>query len=920
MRRDIVKRHEGTYAALTVFLVLISLTLYQWHNVSQNAVDSAEQRFDFRVSEITSLIEQRIRAYESALQGGAGLFAAATTVSRKDWQKYVQSLDLNSNYPGIQGLGYARVVEPDEREALVERIREQGYPEFSIWPEGERQVYTAIVYLEPFDWRNRRAFGYDMFSDPLRHEAMARARDTAKASATRAVSLVQETSNNTQKGFLLYLPVYAGGEIPQTLVERRDRLIGYVYSPFRMRDLMQGILGINALVDIRMEIFDGEGVAPDEKIFDSGTGAAAEPDAESLFETTVPFKFAGHQWTLRFSSLPPLEAIAKTGNGQLVLLGGLLISFLLAAFIWALWLNRARGWALAEANINLMQEMTQREHLELRLDRFFSMSTDILSTLNLDGTFRKVNPACEKILGFEARAMEGRHFVDTVHSEDREQAKEELQALAEKKVHRATMEIRNLTDSGGVRWVEWHFVAAEQEPALYANGRDMTERKQMEQQLHRSAFYDKLTGTANRALFLDRLKHVIERAHRYGKNYAVLIMDMDNFKAVNDSYGHLTGDKLLAAFAQRVQQQLRPVDTCARFGGDEFILLIEEAENAEAVRYVAERIQKALSLPFVFDGHELRIGSSMGIAMGDSRYKTTQQALRDADMALYEAKRQGKNRYLFFDEKMRTEQLTRTAVEEELSQALNRQELDVIYQPIIDLRDGQMVGCEALVRWEHPSLGEMSPVDFIPMAEKSGLITAIGRFVTERACQDLAGWLSAPAVPRNLFVSVNLSPKEFFVSGLVEHIDKVLHRHGLQGQNLRLEVTEGVLIERDQEAAVIFRKLQAMGVQICIDDFGTGYSSLSYLQALPINVLKLDRSLIQQIQISETSHEIARTVLSLARALDVQSVAEGAETDDQLQAIKDAGFNFAQGFGLHRPMDRGALEALLHQSLPTERT
>lgn len=895
------------YAALTVFLLLISLTLYQWHNVSQNAIHSATQRFDFGVSQITSAIGQRIVTYETALQGGVGLFAA-TTVGREDWQRYVQSLDLQQNYPGIQGLGFSIVLEPDQMESLVESVRAQGYPDFTVWPEGERELYTAIIYLEPFDWRNRRAFGYDMFSDPIRREAMQRARDTGKASATQALSLVQETTTDSQMGFLIYLPVYGQGRVPETVAERREQLLGFVYAPFRVRDLMRGILAPEMLVDVQLEIFDGQGTDPNQKIYDSIPGQGAR---RALFTAIVPFEFNGHHWTLRFSSRAPLEATTTAANRELILVGGVFISLLLGGFVWTLVLNRSRGWALAQANADLMQEMTQREHLEGRLDRFFSVATDILATLDLDGAFNKVNPACEEILGFEARALEKRHFIDTVYGEDRDQARKELLALTDGKIQRATIEVRNLTESGGLRWIEWRFVAAEQEPALYVSGRDMTERKQMEQELHRSAFYDKLTGTANRALFMNRLKHAIERCHRYEKGYAVLIMDIDNFKTINDSYGHLTGDKLLMAFAQRVQQQLRPVDTCARFGGDEFILLIEEAESAEDVRYVAERIQRALNLPFVFDGHELRVGSSMGVALGDRLYQTTQQVLRDADLALYEAKGQGKNRYLVFDEKMRSDQLTRRAVEDELTHALSRRELDVVYQPIIDLRTDTVVGCEALVRWEHPTLGEMSPADFIPMAEKSGLINAIGRFVSDRACRDLAGWLAIPGVSRDFFVSVNLSPKEFFVGDLIETTRTVLDRYRLQGHNLRLEVTEGVLIERNQEAAVIFNRLQTMGIQICIDDFGTGYSSLSYLQTLPIDVLKLDRSLIQQIQVSRTSHEIARTVLSLANALNVKSVAEGAETDAQLQAIRDVGFNFAQGFSLYRPMDRHSLEALL---------
>lgn len=896
-----------------MLLVLLSFTLYQWHSVSQSAINAATQRFEFRVNEIFAAIETRIRAYESALQGGAGLFAVTGDVTLEEWQKYAQSLDLQQNFPGIQGLGWTPAIEPHQKDDLIRRMHLQGFPEFTIWPEGDRPLHTPIIYIEPFNWRNRRAFGYDMFSDPTRRAAMVRARDTGLATATDAVSLVQETKRDVQRGFLMYVPVYAGGAVPPTVSERREALRGFVYSPFRMDDLMQGILGPNALSDIHMEIFAGKGTDPEQKIY----GSVAEPGrlkTPPMLKAVVPFEFNGQRWTIRFTSLPPLEALARDDSSELVLLGGTVLSFLMAGFIWALWQSQSRRRALDQANLDLAEEASYREHLELRLNRFFSLSTDLLCTLNLDGTLGAVNPAWETILGFQTRDLQGQPLVSLVYLEDRKRLATELAALAENKTSRSTIEVRNLTASGSTRWVEWHLATAEKEPALYATGRDVHERREMEQQLHRSAFYDTLTGMANRALFLDRLQHVIERAHRYGERFAVLILDMDNFKNVNDSYGHLVGDRLLVAFAERVQQQLRPVDTCARFGGDEFILLVEEAGSATDVRYVAGRILHALASPFFIDGHELFAYSSMGISMGDSRYNTTQQILRDADAALYEAKRQGKNRYLLFDEKMRKEQLTRKAVENELSQALQREELDVVYQPIVDLRTGEPVGCEALVRWEHPQLGKMQPEDFIPMAESSGLITAIGSFVTERACRDLVGWLESPRVPPGFYVGVNLSPKEFFVGNLVDKVSQLLESAGLEGRNLRLEVTEGVLIDRYEDAASIFGRLQAMGVQICIDDFGTGYSSLSYLQSLPIDVLKLDRSLIEQIQVSEKSHEIARTVLSLANVLNVQSIAEGVETDAQLQAITDLGFNYAQGFQLHRPMSRHAIHYLLQQA------
>lgn len=910
----IEQQKSGLLVAITTLGVLLGVTAWLWYSSLQSSVASATQRFEFRNADVALAISQRFDNYEQVLIGGAAFVEGARSVNRADWRRYVDKLNLEERFPGILGLGYSKVVAPEEMQEFIEKTRRQDHKNFNIWPEGDRSLYTTILYLEPENWRNRRALGYDMFTESQRRAAMERARDTGTVSATGIVSLVQEDGTDEQPGFLMYFPLYSGDEAPLGTLQRQQQLTGFVYSPFRLYDLMRGIIGRHSLPYRRLEIFEGPHAISAQRIFDS---EATTPDIdlhEPLFTEEVPLDFNGAHWTLRFTSLPSFEASADINKPMWLLYGGVLFSFLVAGFIWALWVSQRRGWALSRASTNLLHEANQREYLKEELRQFFSMSPDILCILDTSGSFRQVNPACERIFGFPSSVLEDRSFIETLHPDDKAEARDDIEALRKKTVRRITRELRNITASDEVRWIEWSFVAAEREPVFYGYGRDITGRKQMEQQLHYSAFHDKLTGVANRALFLDRLTHVIERANRFGENYAVFIMDIDNFKSINDSYGHLAGDQLLVAFADRVQAQLRPVDTCARFGGDEFTLLVEETESEEAVNALADRILAALRPAFSVEGGELHVGSSIGIAVSTAhnRFETTEQVLKHADLALYEAKKQGKGRFVIFDERMQSEQVSKAQMESELRQALGRHELQVHYQPIIELLHGHIAGCEALVRWDHPTLGKIAPDQFIPIAETSGLIGHLGRHVTDTACEALARWLDQGVVAPDFFVSVNLSPREFFLRDSVDYISAMLTKHGLRGTNLRIEVTEGVLIERDQHASNIFGRLQDLGVRIYIDDFGTGYSSLSYLRSLPIDGIKLDRSFVEQTRYTAKNREITRTVLELANVLELQSIVEGVETEEQLQFVKSLGFGFAQGFGLYHPMPALEMHSLMH--------
>jgi diguanylate cyclase (GGDEF)-like protein/PAS domain S-box-containing protein len=440
--------------------------------------------------------------------------------------------------------------------------------------------------------------------------------------------------------------------------------------------------------------------------------------------------------------------------------------------------------------------------------------------------------------------------------------------------------------------------------------RDVTERRRLEDELAHQAFHDSLTNLANQALFRDRVQHAVARLTRNDRRLAVLFIDLDNFKTVNDSLGHTAGDELLVAVAERLRGCLRSTDTAARLAGDEFAVLVEDLETVSDATVVADRIITVLKQPFTAGGRELFVGASIGIAFATPS-SSEGQLLRNADIAMYTAKRRGKGRYEIFEPDMHAAALDRLEIEADLRRALERGELTLDYQPIVALHTGDISGVEALIRWRHPERGLLAPSTFIPVAEETGLIHELGRQVVASACHQARRWqLDYPVAPP-LTVSVNVSPRQLQADGLVEDITAALQASGLPASSLVLEITEGAMMH-DVEATIDrLHALKALGVRLAVDDFGTGYSSLSYLQRLPIDILKIDRVFVAAMESKDTRSSLVQAIVSLAQTLGLQSVAEGVETDAQREVLAQLGCDLAQGYHFARPMDSGALEELL---------
>jgi diguanylate cyclase (GGDEF)-like protein/PAS domain S-box-containing protein len=448
---------------------------------------------------------------------------------------------------------------------------------------------------------------------------------------------------------------------------------------------------------------------------------------------------------------------------------------------------------------------------------------------------------------------------------------------------------------------------------------DVTESRANEKTMRKQAFYDELTGLPNRALFVEHLQRTIAHTKRHaGSKFAVLFLDLDQFKTINDGFGHVLADQLLTQVGQRLRACVRPEDVVARIGGDEFTVLVSSISSSKEVIGLTDRIHAAMELPIRVEKHEARATTSIGVALGTSAYDRSEDILRDADIAMYEAKALGRANTVIFDDRMRASVISRHAVESDLGHAVERNELFIEYQPIVALGDLRVVGFEALVRWKHPTRGVLQPAEFIQTAEQTGLIVQIDQWVLRTACAQLRAWQAEVGAGVPLTMSVNLSARQFSHNDLCQRVQRVLVDSDVAASSLNLEITESTMMERSDTVAAVLAELRALQVEIHIDDFGTGYSSLSYLRMLPVSTVKIDRSFISGMHANNERAEMVRAIVALAHNLRLSVVAEGVEAVEELKALQELSCEYAQGYLFARPLAVSAASALVASRIPLE--
>ncbi len=621
--------------------------------------------------------------------------------------------------------------------------------------------------------------------------------------------------------------------------------------------------------------------------------------------------------------------------------------------------------AFEELNAAMEELLTASEELELtriavekerqRYQDLFEFAPDGYLITNTVGTIQEANHVAATLLGVRQKYLVGKPLILFIAQQDRQSFSSQINNFQELLNREINLQPRGGTPFPasvkasvvydlqgkqlGWRWLlcniserkqteemlhraydELEIRVAERTAELVkANQKllnEITERKRVESQLLHLAFHDALTGLANRAAFMNRLKHALNYSKRHSNYlFAVLFIDLDRFKVINDSLGHLIGDQLLLVIASRLQVCVRSIDTVARLGGDEFTILVEGIQDVSDAIIVAERIKQELVLPFDLDGQEVFITASIGIALSSTvEYEHPQEVLRDADTAMYRAKMLGRERYELFNSDMYANALARLQLETDLRRAIEREEFRIYYQPIISLTSGFILGFEALLRWQHPERGLLNPADFIPLAEETGLIFSIGNWALYEACRQMQAWRTCYRSKLLEKISVNLSLKQFSQPDLIEQIGQILRSTGLDARTLVLEITESVIVENDDKASAALLQLREMGIELSIDDFGTGYSSLGHLYNFPISVLKIDRSFISLIDTNIKNLEIVEIIVTLAHKLGVYVVAEGVETKEQLALLRKLNCEYGQGHFFSVPLNTSGVEVLIMEN------
>ena len=553
------------------------------------------------------------------------------------------------------------------------------------------------------------------------------------------------------------------------------------------------------------------------------------------------------------------------------------------------------------------------EDSDARFKALVQNSADIITIHDVSGVTTFESPSASRVLGYKPGQLIGRTPFESIHPRDVARAREAFERVLEGAAQAAHVEFRFRRADGS--WIHLEAVGTNLRDypgigGVVLTSRDVTQRKVAEERIQYLAHHDTLTDLPNRALMRDRLQVSLAQAQRWNYAVAALFIDLDRFKVVNDTLGHAAGDVLLQQMAARLKQCTREGDTVARLGGDEFMVILSNLSSPQGAATVAQKILHALSQPVTVRGQDVFVSASMGVSLFPADANGADELIRNADTAMYSAKRLGRNNYQFFTDDLNVQMRERLVIEHGLRMAEQRDELRLLYQPKIELGQRTITGLEALVRWHHPSLGLISPSRFIPIAEETGLIVPIGEWVIRTACRQIQDWREEGF---DLRVAVNLSARQFRQRNLAQTINRILSESGVPPEYLEIEITESDVMENAESAIATLDQLKSRGMSISIDDFGTGYSSLSYLKRFPLDILKIDRSFVRDIPADGDDAAIVEAIIALARSLDIKVVAEGVETESQVEFLNRSGCDFAQGYFFSPPVTPEEIRKLLNR-------
>lgn len=891
--------HSAWVIALAVCVLSLTLTWGIWLNTKNSISEVAGHRFDTRVAEIHGALEARLLAYAQALKGAQVYIGETGNTTRAGWGRLYRTLRLENSYPGFVALVYIRAVAgQDLASVLAEERRHE--PDLTMYPPGERDFHAVVTAIEPRSPQNILAIGADSWASPPRQDAMIRARDSGDTHITPKVQLVIDRGVSIPS-FLMYQSVYRHGALPGSQFERRQQLQGFVVAAVRLQTLIEGVFPAG-LHDVAFQIYDnGDATpSPDTLYYSSHP---QEHQHNATFRVDKPLVFGGRTWRVTYASRDMfIPAMEREQPNRVLWVGGL-ISLLLMVMVWSLLSGKLRA-------IRLAQSMTRslREN-EGKLRALVAQAPLGIFSVDRDGTLIDCNDKAVELLGSDGQRIIGFNFFHDAIDQS-------LTAPIRRAIHGipVTAEISYRSTLGGhLSHCQYHF------QPVYLDGEflqvlcfleDISARKEAEGQLAYLAHHDALTGLGNRPLLHERLVQAIAAAEEAGQVVCLVFLDLDNFKTVNDTLGHTVGDALLVEVAQRLYRAAPEETSLCRIGGDEFVLVLPGLTAAEDAIPLLDKLLAEISHPLDVLGHTLSSTASMGVACWPRDGLNPEQLNLCADIAMYHAKNVGRATYRFYDPEMSEQVQADARLEKDLRRALEHNEFRMVYQPQLDARTGELIGAEALIRWQPPGQGMVPPDRFIPFAEERGLIVAIGDWVLRAVCRQLREWRDqgGPHIP----VAINLSAKQF-KSGLPGQIAAVLAEFALEPSALVLEVTESTVMEDPASAAELMHALVSMGLHIEIDDFGTGYSSLSSLKHYPIHRLKIDRSFVSNVPQDVDDVAIVDAILQVAGSLEIAVIAEGVESAEQVEHLVAHGCHAMQGYYFARPLPAEGLRDFWQQ-------
>jgi diguanylate cyclase (GGDEF)-like protein/PAS domain S-box-containing protein len=921
-----------TRAAALTFGAGLAASVALFLGVSHLEYDNLALAFSQRADQRVASVRQGLHDAVEVITVTNRLFALGTPVTRAQFHDF--TAPLLQRHPYIKAFNFHRRVADGER-AAVEAALQSVLPGTVIReeragrrvPAARRASYSIVEYLEPMAG-NEAAFGFDAATRAPINEALARAQAEGRAAATPLFPLVQDAQ--PQPSFQVILPVYGPD----------GRVVGDTALVVRARELVhKALAGAGLLGDERvvMSVYAGERATPANLVF-STRGKDAMPARDRLADWIAPehpshatriLDIAGRPWLVEVAALPRPFAADHLAS-LAILAGGILVSLLTAAWVQTSGertrrvqqLVRTRTADLKRTNRRLIDDMVARERTEkalqqseARFRQLVSMSSDWYWEQDAQFRFTMVTGGFSEKAGILVEHLLRKtrwDYVPTLADTENGRAH-----IAQVTAHQPfnDFEYQVLDDLGQTRWFCVNGQPVFDEHGNFTGyrgtGSDITERKLTEQRVHHVAQHDVLTGLPNRSLLQDRLEQAVAYANRSGNPVWVMLIDLDRFKFVNDSMGHKAGDVLLMTVAARLRSALRDLDTVARLSGDEFVVIVSEHGEQQLTPAIVERVMAAVAQPVMLGTKEFFVTCSIGVAVYTSEATDADVLIEHADIAMYRAKKLGRNNFQFYTPAMNEESLERVRIEGALRNALERDEFVLYYQPQLDLKSGKIVGMEALLRWKHPELGMVPPGRFISIAEETGLIVPIGAWVIRTACAQNKAWQDAGF--EKLRVAVNLSARQFGAPDLIEGLEAVLRDTGMEPKYLEIELTESLFMSDITPAVDLLHRIKSLGVNLSIDDFGTGYSSLSYLSRFPIDVLKIDRSFVADITRDANDEAIVTSIIALAHNLKLAVIAEGVETAEQLDYLRRHGCDEMQGYYFSPPVPGPEFEQLLRE-------